>query len=146
MSPVIELADQVVAALNREAWPITFTAVRRYKPVKAKKDLEALCVSVVPVRRKSEVGNRHESDNELRVDIGFQVSLKSDDNETLDALVNLVDSVHEWAMKRVISDQVWEAIWESADLFLFNPDALDRSNVFESVIQLTFSRDMETER
>ncbi len=140
MSLVTDLADAVVAELNRNSnWSIPFEATRVTVPSKDLKDLEHVVVSVVPSSLRMTSATRCTTKMEIEVDIGVQKHL-TDDLEEVAALGSLVDEIICYMKERILTAKPYSQWIETVNNPIYVPEHITQKRVFTSVITLKYQQ------
>jgi len=136
-SPLVQLADALVNALNGHGFPQALNATRAYQPSFGLEELNELRVTVVPKSAAIERAARDSDFIDCAVSIGLQRRVASD--AEIDYLVNLADDIVE-----ALSAQVRLATMPTAVLIAialepaYSPEHLDEHRTFTSVITATY--------
>jgi hypothetical protein len=139
-SLIVQVADAVVAELNSSplASDPGFKAVRHYRPVFEMAELKTLRVSVVPLGITIEPQDRSQNAHDIAIDVAVQQRVQAGDNEALDQLMNLVQSVAETLRLRRLST-MQQAMWvKTENVPIYSPDHLETKGAFTSVLTVTF--------
>lgn len=147
---VIEIADAVVAELNGATLSMPFTAERRYVPrFKLRKnqpgegadlpDLETLRVSVVPRGLSAATLARRSHDFDYLVDVAVQKRLEDDEPATVDPYMRLPEEIIDLFRGGTLSGLDAKCV-AVANEPIYAPEHLNDSNVFTSVVTLTFRK------
>ena len=140
MRTVIDMAKAVTAKLiaaEEGTFSVDFTPVFKVLPSYDLSDLAELKVSVVPKNTAIEEVTRSMSQYDMQVDIGIQKKLPSGCNEEneVEALVNLADEIAEYLRVNPLEDAVWIT---SNNELPYVPEHLAERRVFTSVLTLTY--------
>ncbi|MDD3585822.1 MAG: hypothetical protein PHQ75_01455 [Thermoguttaceae bacterium] len=140
MSLVTELADAVVAELNRkDDWSIPFEAKRVAVPRKDIKDLENVIVSVVPSSLRMTNATRGATKVEIEIDIGIQKHL-TDELTEVAALGTLVDEIVLYIKERTLTAKPYAQWTETVNNPIYVPEHIAQKRVFTSVITIKYQQ------
>jgi hypothetical protein len=140
-SLIIQVADAVVEELNASeaATTLPFKAVRHYRPEFELAELKTPRVSVVPRGINITPASRSQNSHEVEIDVAVQQRVQAGDTETLDALMNLVQTIADGLRLRRLA-AVPEAMWiGTRNSPIYSPDHLETKGVFTSVLTMTFA-------
>ena len=141
---IIEVADELVTALNSYVFSPPFTAARLYQPMFDIEELSGLHVSVVPRSVSMVDGTRGDDTYEIQIDVGVQMKVTPSLLESLttqvDALMLLVERVIDYLNNRHFAAVEAKFIRIMNDP-VFIPDLLLSQRVFLSVISVTYRVD-----
>jgi len=133
-----ELAEAVKDALNAAEFSIEFTAARVALPLFKLQDMGTLHVTVVPRAVEVSLGSRRDNSYEMGVDVAVQQRLANVDNDTVDALIALVQEIVDH-MTRLHLGESSEARWRGTTVEpLYSPEHLREMRQFTSVIRLDY--------
>ncbi len=148
MSTPIQIADAVAKELNATPFTMPFTATRKYVAAFKLTELKTLRVTVIPATiARTQVSRGHKSQT-VRIDVavhqrvGTVGSTEELDEDTLDRLAALVEEIAEhFAANLPTLPAPASARWISSETDpIFDPEHLDSSRVFTSVVRLTFQK------
>jgi len=139
---IIQIAEAVVALLNAGEFEVEFEAARRYLvDFKLRDELDELRVSVV-ARDDEETGaSRANSQHDYGIDIGVQKKVDPASLETLDALVALVEAIHDHLAApgtRHLASPVDAVLVAIKTEPIYAPDHLGERRVFTSIVRCTY--------
>jgi len=139
---IIQIADAVVALINAGEFDREFEAARRYLvDFKLQGELDELRVSVA-VRDDDETSaTRHEQQHDYGIDIGVQQKVDPASLETLDALVALVEAIHDHLAApgtRHLASPVDAVLVAIKTEPIYAPDHLGERRVFTSIVRCTY--------
>lgn len=141
MATINELAEAVTHELNTAALTMDFNAVKRFRPIIKRRDLDGLSVQVVPESKAQEDISRGSKRNAFNINIGIQKPLDnsaSDDEAEIGELMIFAEAVADYMAGRELA-QLPAASWISFDLDpIYDPEAIDESRIFRSVITLAY--------
>ena len=128
MSKDIALADEIVTALNGEAWAVAFTAEREYVPDwDVKDELDQLRCVVIPEERAAEGFERDQLLKTYSIVVCFAQRLLLKTRAELDGLLDLVEAVTDFLELGVVDvggDRYVNTGWQ--DRVRFHPEELKR--------------------
>ena len=135
---IIEIANDVVTVINGGTFtiPDVFTAERLFIPEFSIEDLKTLRVTVLLSQDPEELLHRRASQIDYTISVGVQ---KKCDNLTtdFDALVEFCDEINE--LFRFTKLPTTAVSWVSSERDpIYDPDMATQTNIFTSVINLTF--------
>jgi hypothetical protein len=143
VSVLIDVADAVAAELNGRVFSQAFTAVRAYADLEEQLSNPGLRVEVVPVEHVPvDLQTRGSAVYACAADVVVRKKLAAAGSSTVkadevDALVSLVEELHEWLMMRELA---YEATWESTVLIsAVVHHHLRQWNQFTGIIRVTYS-------
>jgi hypothetical protein len=140
-SLIIQVADAVVADLNASeaATSVPFKAVRHYRPEFELAELKTPRISVVPRGINITPASRSQNSHEVEIDVAIQQRVQAGDTETIDALMNLVQTIADGLRQRRLTAMP-EALWiGTRNVPIYSPDHLETKGVFTGVLTLTFA-------
>jgi len=133
-----QLAEAVRKALNAAEFSVEFTAVRVAVPTYKLEDMGTLHVTVVPRAVEIALGSRRDNAYAMGVDVAVQQRLAAVDNDTVDALIGLVQEIVDHMTRRHLGDSS-EARWRRTKVEpLYSPEHLREMRQFTSVIRLDY--------
>lgn len=137
MAAVIEIANAVVAELNRNA-TLTgkFTAEMNLLPEFELKDMKVLRVTVVPKSLKVAAQSRDSSGREVEIDIGVQQ--RTVEPKRLAELLQLVEDIIAVFDRKRLTDYARAVCIKVENDPIYDPEHLRQMRQFTSVITLTF--------
>ena len=138
---ILAIADALVEALSAHPFSVGFVAERTYVPRHNGEDLEAIAVSVVPRRRRTELLTRAASKRTHRIEIGIQRKLEADnDPAEMDPLVTLCEEIEAFVLGSEFAGAMClEAAPLTGDDELFDWTHLESKKVFTWGLSTTFS-------
>ncbi len=146
-NPVKEIAVGVTERLAMAKLSLSFTVKRSYRPAVTQEQLGATdadaepvpVVTVVAKSRTSSQASRASIHDDVVVDIGVQAWCLPDDTARADKLVGFVGEIVDLLNTAPVAFDggATVAIEVNTDP-IFDPEMLDRSNVFVSVVSATY--------
>ncbi len=142
------LADAIVSEIKSRDWGREFSVERVYRPISKLKELIDMRVSVMPAKADATITARHSDEYELEIDIGIQQGrIDPADRDTLDALLEFVESMAAWFRGKTLTSWPRATIVDSNVSILWLPEHLVKYRIFTSVIttksKLTVSNQRE---
>jgi hypothetical protein len=144
-----DVAQAVADALNDGAFAGEFTAARTALPVFDLRDLGTLTVSVVPRKQEISPLDRASDRHDVQVDVAVAKKVEATDNNTIDALLDLVQRIMDHLNRRNLEESatpsatralggqyLWRRVQNAP---VYSPDHLREKRLFISVITLTYS-------
>lgn len=95
MSRYTILGDAVVTSLNDATFSEDFTCTRKYRPITKLKELSDLTVTVLIPSVTQKISSRSLNTDTMIVDILVQQQANADDNNVVDALIDLCEELAE---------------------------------------------------
>lgn len=132
---IVELAERVKDLLNATVFTEDFTATRQYLPRFDLDNLKTLAVTVVPRTLETAMLTRARDQHEIAVDVAVQQRVNAEDNDTIDALLNLVQQIADALNRTTLDDYVWQGTVNDP---IYAPDHLYEKRVFTSVLTVTY--------
>jgi hypothetical protein len=147
---VIEIADAVAAELNAAELSMPFVAERRYVPrFKLRRnqpgegaglpDLDTLRVSVVPRELSAVTLTRRSHDFDYLIDVAVQKRLEDDEPATVDPYMQLTEEVLDLFRGGTLPGLDAKCVAVTNEP-IYAPEHLNDSNVFTSLVTLTFRK------
>jgi hypothetical protein len=141
VSVITDIADAVVAELNVAAPTLItggFVAERHYRPVVDLRELAQLKVTVVPRGVTITPANRAGNQHDVQIDVAVQQKVNDTDQESLDALMTLVERIGQFFSRRRLSS-LPGAVWmKTENKPIYSAEHLEQFRTFTSVITLTW--------
>ena len=143
MAVVIDIADAVVATLNRATLSQPVAAVRHYLPEFDLKEMGTLHVSVVPAELDEEMADRTRDKVEYKIHVAVQKRVvKHDasglDTAAIDGLMQLVEEIDDLLRHKPLVGYE-QAHWvKTENKPIYDPKHLKESNLFTSLLAFTY--------
>jgi len=138
MTPIIDIAEAVVAELNASGLLPGVMAQRHYRPTFDLKEMKDLHVTVVPRGVEMSTAGRGLAQREVQIDIGIQKKLATSEASEIDALMALVGQLADYLRGRRLGLSP-EAVWvKTENTPIFAPEHLEQWRQFTSVLTLTY--------
>lgn len=134
---VAQLVNAVAAELNRDAWPVMFTAAPNYRPKASIEELATLRAYVSPGTYTEVAIARNMTEATIGVLVGLQQKIESDAPDAVEPMIDLSQAVLAFMRSRTLSTMPGARWFASEVTTLYSPEHLDM-NVFTSVLTLTY--------
>jgi len=131
----VTVAEAVKDALNGHTFTESFTTTRTQLPEFQLKDMGTLHVTVVPRSDAAELLDRRNDIHVVAVDVAIQQRLETVDNDTLDALLALVQEIADFLNRRAMGDAIWTQTQNDP---VYAPDHLRELRQFTSILRITY--------
>lgn len=143
-STLAKLADALVGVLNDKDFSQPFVAEWSFVPVHTLKELQVLCVTVVPRLQGQQTAARNLIAEQLTMDIALQRHVETDPDDPMaretqvDQILALADEIaRELAMQAIVVGQV-RYQWQSCQRVPLLQDQLLEEHVATSVVSVTY--------
>jgi hypothetical protein len=137
MAVILDIADSVVAQLNRTTFSQPVTAERHYQPKFELSEMTDLKVSVVPRSLASKTLDRNRDTFDYLIDVAVQQ--KTDMSQAaLDALMTLVEEIADHFRTQPLASYPNARCTEVKNEPVYSLEHLDEFRQFTSVITLTY--------
>ncbi len=107
MSRAIVLADAIVADINAQSFSMKFVAKRTYQTLYEIKDQKVLTVTVLIPGMIHDVLSRSGNQDTTSLIVLFSKHCVSEDNNTIDPLVDLVEEVADYFRDKNFAGSLW---------------------------------------
>lgn len=143
MAVITDIADAVVATLNRALLSQPLVAKRYYLPEFDLKDMDQIHVSVVPAELEEEIADRSRDRAEYKIHVAVQKRVtKQDppglDGATIDALMQLVQEIDDCFRHKTLFGYEAAAWTKTENKPIYDPKHLKEHGQFTSLLVLTF--------
>lgn len=136
-STIVDLCDEIAAAINGHSWTYDFRACRTYRPSNRKEELGPGAVEVFPGTQKRQRitrGKWHTTD--MGAVVGIQIPLSAGNKDAdADAAMSFADAVAEFLETYAFTKGFLKTIEEEPT---FHPQRMDQDGVFTRALVLTF--------
>lgn len=145
-SIITQTADAVLAELEGApagSFDEDLSPKRVFRPRERMEDLAELLVQVVPAAIELQPATRRDQNHDIKIDIGVQQKLPSDQAEVdgrIGELMRIVEQIADYLARRRLSlSGGAAAAWSATSIRpIYSVADLDELNVFTSVIRLTY--------
>lgn len=141
MITIVALAQKITTLLNTEAWDLSFTATRDYKPIYLRTDLENLLgdneikVSVVPNMYDPSLATRSQDWREDKIDIAVikKIEEATSQRAEKDGLMRLCEQITKFFVRKKVGTSTCRKPTYNP---LFVPEQLLLDDIFFGLISL----------
>jgi len=139
VSIIIDIAEEVAAEINAQAWSVpTLVAWRYYRPLFDLKKMSDLHVTVVPRGWTSETLDRARSQEDHQVDVAVQQKFARSEIVDLDPLMSLVQEIADYFLRRRLAHYEDAVCIKVENSPAYIPQHIEEMRQFTSVLTLTF--------
>lgn len=140
MHKIIEIADQVVTALNASVLSQPISAERRFRVEFGLDELETLRVSVVPKSVELRAISRSKETQDFEIDIGIQKKIGGEEDVDIGPLLALCEEILAFLRFQKFAplpDVTW---LKASHAPIYAAEHLGELRVFTSVLTVTYRR------